>query len=743
MASATHGDLRRAGWRLPVAGLVLLALVAGGLWLLQKRGTAPLAARGPIVLISIDTLRADRLPVYGYRQGRTPAIDRLAADGVVFDRAWAHSPQTLPSHASILTGLLPFEHGVRDNMGFFLKEGQPTLAGHLARLGYTAGGFVSAYVMRAETGLGQGFGRYDDRLPPASPERATGEVQRDGAATLAAAESWLDGLTTDRYFLFLHLYEPHSPYAPPDRYRDLPPYDGEIAYADELVGRLVASLRRRGQYDAATIVLLSDHGEGLGDHGEAEHGIFVYSETIRVPLLVKLPGQARRGRRLSDPVQHVDLVPTLLDVAGGRKPAGLTGRSLVPAINGGLLTEQGLYAEALYSRYHFGWSELYALTDARYRFIRAPRDELYDIRDDPGERQNIAGSRDAARVAMRQALDRLLAGRNVDAPSPVSAEDRDRLRALGYVSTQATVPDSAGADSLPDPKDKVHVLAEYRRALDLVRDGRVPAAMEIFQRMVAENPGMADVWNEIAVLLVRQGRLEDAVTAYKRLVEAAPHDPAAIVTVAQSLIEVGRFDEARAQAELALRLLPANEQRWRATAHKMLMRVALARNDPSTARAEAARAQLADPSMPLVDYAEGLIRHGAGQFDAALPYFEAALRNSADRTMQMPELRYYLGDTLGRLERHAEAERQFLDELQLFPGNLRAFAGLAMLYRAQDRAAESNETIALMLRRAPTPQGYALADQLWTMFGDAERAAAARAAGRTAAGARPPAPPER
>jgi tetratricopeptide (TPR) repeat protein len=255
----------------------------------------------------------------------------------------------------------------------------------------------------------------------------------------------------------------------------------------------------------------------------------------------------------------------------------------------------------MYSRFHFGWSELYALTDARYRFIRAPRDELYDRQRDPAEREDLSRSRDTTRIAMRQALDRLIAGQKIEEPAQVSSEDRQALAALGYVGMRAAVSGGSGPESLPDPKDKIHVLADYRRGLDLVRHGRAREAIDLFEHIVAENPGMADAWSEIAGLLVHQGRLDEALVAYKRIVEAAPHDPSALVSVAQLLVELGRFDEARVQAQQALKMLPPNEGRWLASAHKMLMRVALARGDAATARTEAALGEQADPSFPLKD----------------------------------------------------------------------------------------------------------------------------------------------
>jgi len=712
--------------------MVALA-TAGAAWFGWTYAQRTTAVGGPIILISVDTLRADHLPIYGYKDVATPVVDSLAADGLTFDQAWAHSPQTLPSHASIFTGLLPFEHGVRDNMGFQLKPGTPTLASRLRDRGFASGGFVSAYVLRNETGVGQGFAVYDDKLPSASPEVAIGDVQRDGADTVTAALSWLGAQTSSRFFLFLHLYEPHTPYTPPDRFKRFKPYDGEIAYSDELIGRLLGALKARRLYDNALIVFLSDHGEGLGDHGEMEHGLFLYRETIRVPLVIKLPGNLRAGRRIMAPVQHIDLVPTILDLVRAPRDTNTRGRSLAPLFDGAAIPEQGLYAEALYPRYHFGWSELYSLTDARYRFIRAPRDELYDISQDSAERRNISAERASTRVAMRQELDRIIAGAAIEAPGQVSAEDRERLKALGYIGTSAATTTQAGADSLPDPKDKIQVLEQYRDAIQLVRSGRPREAIVAFQAIVAANPLMADVWNEIAGLLVRQGRLEEAIAAYKKQVDASPHDPAALVSVAQALIELGKLDEAKQQADMALRVLPETDKRWRASAHKMLMRIALAQNNLVDARAEAQQGQKEDPSIPLPDYLEGLIRYNAGQFSEALPYFEKAVRDVDGRAFQVPDLRYYLGDTLGRLERYTEAEQQLREEVRQFPMDLRARAGLAMLYQTQGRTSDAARAIEGILANAPTPQGFALAEKLWAMFGEPARAASVRAQAKAAA----------
>ena len=254
----------------------------------------------------------------------------------------------------------------------------------------------------AETGIGRGFDKYDAALPAAAADVSPGQVQRPGEETLGAAETWLSTLPDDRFFLFLHLYEPHTPYSPPARFSSLAPYDGEIAYADEIVGKLFADLKRRAWYANATIVVLSDHGEGLGDHGELEHGLFVYEEAIHVPWLMKLPGGVSAGRRVADPIQHIDLAPTLTTIAHLTALPGLRGRDLGPLLhNTGRPAAQGIYSEALYPRYHFGWSELQSLTDERYKFIKAPHDELYDLQDDPHERKNIVSDRAQAADAIK------------------------------------------------------------------------------------------------------------------------------------------------------------------------------------------------------------------------------------------------------------------------------------------------------------------------------------------------------
>lgn len=706
---------------------IAAAAIAAWRW---RDATNGAALNGPIVFMSIDTLRADRLPVYGSTRIKTPNIDSLAAGGVLFEQAYAHSPQTLPSHTSILSGLLPFEHGVRDNIGFTVKTGQRFVQHLLRDQGFATGAFVSSYVLRRQTGIHQGFETFDDDLPPASAATPLGQVQRPGDQTVAAAARWIDARTSARFFLFTHLFEPHTPYAAPAGFRGEDAYDAEVAYADHLVGRLLDHLRSKGLYDAATIVLFSDHGEGLGDHGEDEHGIFLYRETIRVPLIIKLPGSKDAGRRVTAPVQHIDLVPTVLALAGQARNSGVAppagrGRSLLPLIEAtGTLPPVQIYSEALSPRLHFGWSELYALSDGLHRYILAPRDELYNVLQDPKELNSIAAERPQVRSAMRRALDGIRAGSDMTPASPISDEDRRKLAALGYVGmpSRPTATATTGATAA-DPKDKIHVFQDYRRATQLVASGKFSEAVTVYRALLRDDPGMTDVWLQLAEAYQRQGRYPDALATYQEVITRQPKDPAALTGAAGALLRTGRIAEARAHAELAVAVAPI-------VAHEMLARIALSSGDAAEARRHARLAQEADPSLPLPAFVEAVILYQQGEFDAAAARFLEVRQASAARTEQLTDVNYLAADSLARRERYREAEPLFEAELALSPEHTRARAGLAMLYQATGRKAEAAAALETLVDTSPTPEAYDLASQLWAMFGEPGKAAAVKARAR-------------
>lgn len=712
---------RRSG-RFAVAGVILAAAVLAGIALFFVRGRD--ASNGAVVIISIDTLRADRLGIYGYPKARTPATTALAADATMFERAYAHAPQTLPSHASMFTGRLPFEHKVRDNLGFTLEPGTATLATLFRNAGFATAGFVSAFVLRRETGIDQGFDHYDATFPAASADRSPAQVQRSGADTVDAALAWLRGQSSPRVFLFVHLYEPHKPWRAPDRFADLDPYDGEVGFADELTGRVVSELKSRGWYDAATLIVIADHGEGLGDHIEEEHGLFLYDEVIRVPWVMKLPHHDRRGGRVSQPVQHIDLLPTLASMYGLRGvPAGLRGRDLSPLLRGdGTVPAQGIYAEAMYPRYHFGWSELLSLTDERYRYIKAPREELYDLERDPGERTNIVADRGQAAAALRSGLEALAAGRSIDAPSAVSDADRERLAALGYVGTQS----GSGRPSQgnrADPKDKAVLLRDYRRGVEALGRGQLDEGARQLRKILDSDPDMVDVWSQYGGALSRAGRHEEAFAAYAQMIRLQPDEPNGPLGAAAALLALNRLPEARAHAELAIKAAPSQ-------AHQAMALIDVAAGRDASALEQAALAAKAEPGLPFVPFVRGTIAYGAGRYAEAITSLVEARQQYAGRGAQPRDLYFMLGDSLARLERYQEAEPYLQQEVRLYPHHVRARAGLAMLYQSTGREADADRVLTTLVLEVPTREAYETASRVRRMFGQPARAAALDAEAR-------------
>ncbi len=450
-------------WSAAVAGLVLtLALPQA------------LAAGSNVLLISIDTLRADRLGCYGYEKATTPVLDRLASESARFENAFSPVPLTLPAHASLLTGTYPIYHGVRDNSGFVLPEGRTTLAEVLRGEGYRTGAFVGAFVLDSKFGLGQGFERYFDDFDLSELETVSpGYVQRRADEVVAETLRWLGGDDDRPFFAWVHLYDPHDPYTPPQPYAAAHPgrpYDGEVAFTDHQIGVLLEGLRKMGRYEDTLIVVVADHGESLGEHGEQKHGLFVYNATQQVPLLVRLPGASGSAQVVSEPVSLVDVLPTilqLLEIGRARTPEAqgrplgslLLGKSPPPAAD--------LYAESLYANRQFGWSPLRALYSGGYKYIQAPEPELYDLRQDFAEGRNLAPSNQALARRLEQklgAFERRFAG-NTEAASGArpDAETLQKLQSLGYLAT-AGGEAPAREGPLPDPKAQIGL---YNRIVDL------------------------------------------------------------------------------------------------------------------------------------------------------------------------------------------------------------------------------------------------------------------------------------
>jgi arylsulfatase A-like enzyme/predicted Zn-dependent protease len=713
-------------WRaLPLLLLLLLPLTAcrhGA----ESGGEVGPFAKAPVVLISIDTLRSDHLPAYGYKGVETPAIDAFRRDAILFERAYSHTPLTLPSHVTMLTGRLPSEHGVRDNVGYqYDGDRFPNLATVLHGAGYATGAAVSAYVLRPETGMSHGFDLYDAGIPVHFTD-SLGLSQRPGGQAADAALAWERTVKKRPFFLFLHLYEPHSPYTPPEpfatRYAGHP-YDGEIATADSIVGHVLDELRSQGIYDKAVILLLSDHGEGLGDHGEQEHGIFLYREALQVPMMLKLPGGRLGGSRVAQPAQIVDVFPTLLSLVGVGLPASLPGKPQNGAFPGRSLlalraagsAPRDVYSETFYPRLHFGWSELTSLIRDRFHYIHAPAPELYDLAADPGEKTNALDRERRVYASLRQSLQGM--ERELKTPAAVDAETARKLAALGYAAGGAQ---TAKGEALPDPKSRIGSLEDFSTALRFFSGGHYAEAVPAFRRLVAASPKMTDAWEHLGESLQKLGRKSEALDAYEHAMDTSGGVSFVAVATGSLLLDMGRVDEAQKYAELGLKGSPA-------TANSLLAQIALARNRPQDAE-RAARAALASPGSriaPLMTLAEVLQKQG--KVAEALGYADQATQELA-RTgaagQRFAGLHWLRGDLLGRLGRNDEAEREFLQEIRDFPHDTRSYASLSLLYAVEGRSQEAVNALRRMVETDGSPGAYVEAVKTLRVLGDPQSAAA-------------------
>jgi arylsulfatase A-like enzyme/tetratricopeptide (TPR) repeat protein len=695
--------------------LVLIGtLVVGGAGC--TRSSTERFPRAPLILVSIDTLRADHLPAYGYEGVETPHLDRFRKDAILFENAYSHVPLTLPSHVSVLTGLLPFEHGVRDNLGYRLDtQAHPTLARLLKQRGYATGAAVSAWVMRGASGIADGFDFYEDRIVAPEGADAAGRVQRRGDQTAALARSWLEGVRQRPFFLFFHVYEPHVPYQPIEPYRSRYPlaYDGEIAWSDAIVGGLLDDLRRMAIYDRALIVVLSDHGEGLGEHGEEDHGILLYRWALRVPLLVKLPGSRQAATAVSEPVGLIDVLPTLTSILDVPVPGGLRGRSLFER---GRRPPASIYAETLYPRIHLGWSELRSLVDERYQYIEGTKRELYDIVRDPRQLTNLVSTRgEDARSRQKRLAD--FPAASID-PGEVGGEELERLAALGYLGGAV----GATSGPPPDPRESIHVLRDVKAAFRLAAAGRDEEAVSVFRKILVQYPNLVDARYELAQTLARLGRHAEAYDAFKATLQTAPSlaGPVALA-LGRVCLRMGKLDEAEATARIGLHSNAAQ-------GHELLAQVALARDDLAAAEREA-RAVNGDAGAELgaaVVMAEVAIRQE--RFSQALAVTEEAKRTiREERLTPVRNLDFLRGDALARLGRHAEAEAAFEEEIRSFPRNSQAYTRLAIVYGLQRRAVKDvDRLLEAMVAANPTRETIELAAKTLESLGDVQGARAWR-----------------
>jgi choline-sulfatase len=690
--------------RLPVVPLIaaLIAVACD-----RQRPVPPSAPAQNLLFITIDTLRADHVGVYGAKNVATPNIDGLARAGALARHATVQVPLTRPSHISIFTGRYPVEHGIRDNVAPALGRDVPLMAETLKAAGFATAGFVSSIVLARSSGLERGFDLFSDRFEVGDDDaRFLNTIQRRGDEPTREAIDWIRGHARERFFAWVHLYDPHDPYEPPGRYAieyAERPYDGEVAWSDELVGRLLAALTETGVADRTLVVVTSDHGEGLGDHGEAVHGYFVYETTLHVPLVVRGPG-VRPSGAVDAVTRSVDLFPTVIDMLGvaDRSPQ-TSGRSIAGALRGEPLREEPAFAESLVPLVHYGWSDLRAVRDGRWKYILAPRAELYDLDRDPGELTNLAGNEPARARAMRAGLEKRLraeqaAVRSAPAAASVPADLLEKLGALGYVSPGAS-PDPASRGA--DPKDKLDeyklLNTEMRQGLIALREQRQRDAAAHFRTLARHGVDSFEVHYYAGRAFAGLKQWKEAGVEYEKAVEKLPaYGPAYLAIVESRLatddaagaLEWARKGEAAVSTEPRLFEREADILRQRGdaagAARAQEKAAALAPNDAlakvrlgemyrDASRSDDAvrvlrEAVAIDPKPASYWNSLGMVLGGSGRLDEA----ERAFAEAVARDGSNGEYLYNRGLALQRLGRAADATAQFRRAADLGFGPARA-----------------------------------------------------------------------
>lgn len=702
------------------AGIIAVGLIAFFLLQPEKKPDEELSAlwrkkgieKPNVLLITLDTTRADHLPCYGYRGGKTPHLDALAAQAVVFEECISSSPLTLPSHASIMTGLYPTFHGVRVNGNTALSEQHQTLAEVFAQNGYECGAFIGAFVLDGRWGLKQGFRHYDDRIDLKKYKQLDlGLVQRPGNEVADAALSWLQGEKDNPFFAWVHFYDPHVPYEPPEPYlseydsRGLPGlYDGEIGFMDEQLGRITAWLRESGLDQKTITIIIGDHGEALGEHGEMTHGYFIYDYAVKVPFLVVLPMEDLPGKRIKAQVRTVDLFPTLLGMAGLKASEKSQGESLLhfllhPDEKKGFEA----YSESLTPDILYGWSPLLSLRNERYKFIDAPRPELYDLSQDPQECLDLHSQFPRIARQMKKSLDDFVRQTSLNAPSPESAnldrETLERLAALGYIGAPVSrkTPQEQGGERI-DPKDRLQVYEAVQQAGQLLNGEKYEEAQRILESVLRDDGVIPQALLLLATCYVELGRKEEAKAQYDLILRDDPNSVQALIGLANILIDEGKKEDVISLCKKALSVDERNVQAYNLMGEVFIEEKNHAEALPFLERAFEIQPKLTQHSLNLAVCLVGLKRYDEG---------EARLKEILAQFPKFPLAYYHLGllyEEQGRLE---EAMNAYKEEFTVYPKHFRArFNYGRLLFRLGDLKGYKDQMREVISAAPQAAEGY-------------------------------------
>jgi arylsulfatase A-like enzyme/tetratricopeptide (TPR) repeat protein len=705
-----------------IAGIFVVAAL-GLWWLRMPAADAPAGvrrlwagrdvAKPNVVLITLDTTRADHLGCYGYSPARTPNLDALARDGVLFSEAASVAPLTQPAHSSMMTGMYPTYHGVRINGITALAPDHETIAETLSEKGYATGAFIGAFVLDGRWGLNQGFQLYDDRFDLEKHKHLDlGSVQRPANLVVDAALAWLEGRQQAPFFAWVHLYDPHTPYEPPEPFlSEFGPrglaglYDGEIAFTDQQVGRIVSWLRASGLDRKTIVVVVGDHGEGLGSHGEGTHGYFVYDYVTHVPFLVSTPFAELRGIRVETQVSGVDVYPTVLALAGIEGAHRVHGRSLVPLMFHPTTEPAAFaYGESMTPSLQFGWSPLHYLRSTRYKLIKAPRPELYDLAADPDEATDVFAKHPDVGRDLMEKLDRLMEETAKGAPAPGQADlDKktlESLAALGYIGTTSAPKPSAGSKALADPKDKLQIFAAVQQAGELIVKDDHAGAAKALESALREEPRMSQALLMLGTAYSELGRRKEAKAQFDLVLKDDPQSVQGLIGMANLLMEEGQTGDVIALCKRTLSLDDRNAQ-----AHTLLGEVYAARKEPAAALPHFEKAVEIQPKLTR----NRLNLAGALTEMKQYPRAQALLGDILKDYPRFPFAQYTLGVLYEEQHRFEDARTAYAAEVAAYPEHFKARFNLGkVLLRLGDRAGYL-EQMREVVRIAPKqPEGYLL-----------------------------------
>ncbi len=576
-----------------------------------------------VVIITLGTTRADRLGCYGHDGARTPVLDALASSGARFARAFCQVPLTLPSHTTLLTGRYPATHGVRVNGSTSLGKALPTLAERFKQQGYHTAAFVSAFVLDSRFGLGRGFDVFDDALAPSAAKQHDGP-ERPANEVCEVALEWLDEHRDGPFLAWVHFFDPHTPYDPPAAFRDEieDPYDGEIAFVDEQIGRLVAWLDARDLRGRTLIVVAGDHGESFAEHDEPQHGLFLYDTTLHVPLIFSGPGLVPAGVVEPAEVQLVDVFATIMEVMQWDASA-TDGRSLVDAWSGGALSPRSAYAETQYPWRSYGWSPLRSITQDHWKYIEAPRPELYDRDADPGETNNVLSRHPNVAIQLRDALTALEGEMEPHAADPVAldSQSRSKLESLGYLAS-AGGPDSVGdTRHLRDPKDGLAVYRMHLRGNLLLQRQDFAEAARVLESATRQSPESDEIYTSLAKAYLELGRAADAETAFSASLRTDPDEPHKLWGLGEACRRQRKTDQAVLHFNRALALMPDL-----GPVHLGLGLIYAGRRDFDRAHEHCRRHFEIDPTSPIALRNFASVLFQTQRFEESVTILEAALK---------------------------------------------------------------------------------------------------------------------